>query len=163
MNVHKEFWITCCRVCGSVFPQHQKGFPTKAYAKEIKTIYDISIATDIEDVHPKYLCKGCRIRCNKYRRAIRNKQSYTCNLPEPFTFRPKNCQLCHNRSQKGRKEKVQYVKRILNFEEHSIDTTKSETDTATDTGSETETGSEDPGPSATELPPTTSSSTTIGQ
>jgi len=75
----------------------------------------------------------------------------------------KNCQLCHNRSQKGRKEKVQYVKRIFNFEEHSIDTTKSETDTATDTGSETETGSEDPGPSATELPPTTSSSTTIGQ
>jgi len=176
MNVHKGFLITCCRVCASVCPQHQKGFPTKAYAKEIKTVYDISIATDIEEVHPKYLCKGCRNRFNKYRLAIQNKQSYTCNLPEPFTFRPhsENCQLCQNRSQKGRKEKVQYVKRIFNFEEHSIDTTKSETDTATDTGSETETGSEEPGPSATDLPdqttaelqepkPTTSTSTSYGQ
>ena len=82
------------------------------------------------------------------------KESFTYNLLVSFTFRPhsKNCKLCDNRSQKGHKEIIQYIKRIFKFTEHDIGTTKSETDTATETGLETETGSDEPGTSAIDPP-----------
>ena len=74
MEEHTRLLETLYRICGVKLKGKERKAEVLKCANEIREIWKVSVLVDSPNVHPKYICMKCRVKCsNKDYLAGRNK------------------------------------------------------------------------------------------
>ena len=109
MEKHIRLLETFCRVCGEKIKEKERKEDVAKYANQIEQIWKVSVLVDSPNVHPRFICIKCRVKCsNKEYLAAKFKSSQEAKLWFPHSG---DCDICFKHQEaRGRPSKRKRVK-----------------------------------------------------
>ena len=105
METHRHWLSVLCRTCGNKATDRAKS--KTDYTYQIKSVYNIDIVGDNDDVHPRKVCCKCRLRLERYQEHAK-KETFAPRLPTAPQFIPhstsSDCWVCQS-GKSGRPKK----------------------------------------------------------
>lgn len=105
----------CC-ICGEKTKGNERKEDVTKYADEVKQIWNVSVLVDSPNVHPRFICMKCRVKCsNKDYLAGKFKSSQEAKLWSPHSGDCATCKCQVARGRPSKRRRVELAKRKANI------------------------------------------------
>lgn len=64
MEEHIRLLEALCRICGRFIKGKERKEEVVKHAEEIQKIWKVSVLVDSPNVHPRFICMKCRVKCS---------------------------------------------------------------------------------------------------